>query len=502
MPVEPGTTDPAFDVFVSYRRTDQEWVKERVARILSNCRTHDSRRARVFLDSYSLRAGSPWHMAIDSAIRIARRFVPVWTAGFWDSEICRHEMEVAQSCDPEGTRGFIVPVWDGRCPLPEPFGSMHAHQVGHERFLDLLCRDLGLTPADGEDEDDWLYESILGLDRTRGGRKLLTITPDNVGRLSEVGKLAGHRDGVHGLACGPEPNQLVSAGFEDLRNWESSVKVWEAKTGREVRSFKCQDPGKLVVSLDGSSAISSGHLLSSHVDLRAGRESHRLLGDCAAILPDNQRAILGTNDGMLLCCDLGSGEALWTYGRRVIPKQTRWERLWRRKREPITVAHDAAVQGIAVTADGARVFSMDARGVLKCWNLVTRAELDVWSVPTYRRSPIAMDAAGKHLCWDGGRLGLRTGELREIHGSDGRIHDLAVSPDGRLLAMASPDTGLTVASTDSGGLLCQLGFDDMLWAVDFSSDQRRIFVGGGRQRMHDWLSSGIFVLGVVGAFEP
>jgi len=298
-----------YDVFVSYPHVDRGWVEESIARPLAGALKGDGSRARVFFDTYSIRGGSDWRATIDSEIRAAARFVPVWTKAYWESPICRQELETAMSCDPSQKRRFVVPVWDGNAEIPGALARLQAHRTDLRNFLELLMRDLDLRSSTGGDGIEWLFESIQGWDRDRGGRKLFRIARENAGNLSDIGRLAGHRDGVQGLACGPEPNLLVSAGMEDHRNWKSSVAIWEANTGRLTRSIACEHSGRVALSADGSTSLVAGYNLCSQVDLRSGREVRQLLGPCAAIFPNGQQAVTGTLNGMVVCYDLRSGEA-------------------------------------------------------------------------------------------------------------------------------------------------------------------------------------------------
>ena len=108
-----------YDVFLSYRHgAALEWVRSQIfERLQAHGRT-GGRQPRIFIDLYGMQAGLSWLPQLAKSIETCRRFVPVFTPGYFESDMCRWEMERAYSLDPAGRTGFVVPLLAEGLDLP------------------------------------------------------------------------------------------------------------------------------------------------------------------------------------------------------------------------------------------------------------------------------------------------------------------------------------------------------------------------------------------------
>lgn len=227
---------------------------------------------------------------------------------------------------------------------------------------------------------------------------------------------------------------------------------------------------------------------------------------------DGQRLYAGGDGGFIVAVDPAGGAVASTFAGHTVP-----------------------VSALAVSPDGQRLASADSSGVVKLWDLGTGAELqsaealslpirDLAWLPDGRLLVAADD--GVVRLEDGSSLAvLRTFEgaiggvyalavapggarfwaggadrvLREWDPSSGQltqerkdhrqaIHDLALSPDGALLATASEDRAVRVielARPDAPARELGLHYKGVL-AVTFAADGQSVYSGGIDESVRQW----------------
>lgn len=139
-------TAQPYDVFLSYRHGSAlEWVRGQIFERLQAQGRTAGRQPRIFIDLYGMQAGLSWLPQLAKSIETCRRFVPVFTPGYFESDMCRWEMERAYSLDPAGRKGFVIPVLgEGVEVLEIPFEyrGLQFIDTRNPRWFSELCHRL------------------------------------------------------------------------------------------------------------------------------------------------------------------------------------------------------------------------------------------------------------------------------------------------------------------------------------------------------------------------
>jgi WD40 repeat protein/predicted Ser/Thr protein kinase len=240
------------------------------------------------------------------------------------------------------------------------------------------------------------------------------------------------RDGNYGLARRTLERLRPNAGQTDLRGFEWRY-LWNLCRGDQLATL-------------------TGHALTV---------------TCAAFSPDGKRLATGSQDGTV---------KLWSASQRELIKTFH--------------ATDKGVWSVAFTPDGKDLLTGYDKGV-ELWDVdsgqVVKAfpgELATLSrsgtfLATADSSPFFWEPAGEVRFWN-----WRTGQLLRRFEQPGRA--LALSPDGRLLAIAGPDSGITVWNTGNGKLLRSWSTPASVWSLSFSPDAREILSAGWSSEVSIW----------------
>jgi hypothetical protein len=131
--------DYEHDIFISYRRSDDDWVRwtrENFVRALSSLMRLRSGRIKVFLDE-TMEDGASWPGHLARSLSRSRIMVAVLSRDYFHSEWCRLELALMHHRErtgnfrtPANPWGLIVPVVidDGHCFPPE-VQAMQAEQL-------------------------------------------------------------------------------------------------------------------------------------------------------------------------------------------------------------------------------------------------------------------------------------------------------------------------------------------------------------------------------------
>lgn len=141
------------DIFISYAREDSEWVRQNLYQPLRACRTVQGRPPRIFFDvgEDGIQIGQNFQKAIDKAIEKARRFIPVYSATYFQKEMCLYELELARMRDLAFQRELLLPILideAGVEKIPFVFKPVNFLSVNTDRqwFLK-LCLAMGLQQS-------------------------------------------------------------------------------------------------------------------------------------------------------------------------------------------------------------------------------------------------------------------------------------------------------------------------------------------------------------------
>ena len=320
------------------------------------------------------------------------------------------------------------------------------------------------------------------------GRMVLTGSEDETARLWDVSSSRMIRDfvgfaihGPHLLAFGPAGQVVIGD--------RQSVRVYEAASGREVRSFSVRETEGIALSPDGRVLATAGGTVATTIqlwDLTTGKElSEDPAGALAVPLifsPDGrflatQRRVAGMY-GAVTVWDLSAGKAvkkidhsgqiraaalspdgrlvaLQSVERAVVVKDAETGRIL--QQFSLTLSSTGRTTGLRFSSDSRSLATADSENLIRLWDLQTGRETSA-----YRGTAVDFGTDGKILAvgdMEGVPL-LRNlvtkTETKFSSGGTTGIVDLAVTADGSNALAAMEDGTVKVWDLTTGQLLRSL----------------------------------------------
>jgi WD40 repeat protein len=324
---------------------------------------------------------------------------------------------------------------------------------------------------------------------SRNGRMVMTGSEDETARLWDVGSGQVVRSfvgftihGPHALAFGSEGQVVIG----DRR----AVGVYDATTGREIRSINVLDRERFVVSPDGRVLVTAGGTVATKIDmwdlttglelskdpagsfalpLAFSSEGHRLVTQrrvagvygsitvwetatgkkvktvdhsgevrAAALSPDGRMLALQAADRTIVVKDVDSSRVLQQFSLTLSPETGR-------------------TTGIRFSPDSRLLATADSENLVRLWDLHTGRE-----AKSYRGTAVDFGNDGKTLVvgvMDGTPLlrNLDNGtETKFSSGGTTAIVDLAVTSDGRKALVAMEDGTVKLWDLTTGQILRSL----------------------------------------------
>lgn len=113
--------DVAYDVFVSYSRTDAahvQWVRDHVVAPLREMTHPDGHKLRVFFDTHEIKVGDNWFDRLLNAVGASRCLLPIYSHDYHAKHFCNYELTAAVRRHIQGTMD-IVPLRCAGATVPK-----------------------------------------------------------------------------------------------------------------------------------------------------------------------------------------------------------------------------------------------------------------------------------------------------------------------------------------------------------------------------------------------
>jgi WD40 repeat protein len=288
---------------------------------------------------------------------------------------------------------------------------------------------------------------------------------------------------VSSVAYSPDGRFVVSGSAD------SSVKIWDLATGRELWTLPEHDEAvrSVAYSPDGRRVVSGSadHLVKLW-DAETGEEFKSLFGHDNAVnsvdySPDGRFVVSGSVDRTVRVWDAETGVNLRTYA-----------------------GHSLRVNAVCYRSDGRAIASASRDGTVKLWDAESGELLrdfagHVGELLSLRCSPdnrfVASGSSnGFIILWD-----VESGEARNLPGHEGAARALAFSPDGRRLASASNvDSTIKIWDVSTGRRLRSFNAPGMA-SLSYSPDGRHIVSGSMDNTVRVWdVETGAEILSLEG----
>ncbi len=312
---------------------------------------------------------------------------------------------------------------------------------------------------------------------------------------TDVRTLRGHLGFVFGVAFSPDGRLLASTGGE-LPEPDSTVRIWDVASGREVRVLRGHDVRfrvrPVAFAPDGRTLVTgAGDRTLRFWDVATGeeRECIRLDGEVRAVAysPDGELLVVSLipRPGTTLAAgDPFSGTEV------VLVFDSATHRMVKRLE-----GDDGLAGSVAFSPDGGTFAVSSEAGTVHFWDSRTFETTDVLRIncgdifaavfsPDGSLLAIACDDSTLRV-WD---LKKR-GEVEVLRGHSASIRDVAFSPDGKRIATASLDRTVRLWDVARRQLVATLhGHTEQLFAVKFSPDGRTIATGSYDRTVRLWES--------------
>jgi WD40 repeat protein len=309
-------------------------------------------------------------------------------------------------------------------------------------------------------------------DLLAAGNKDGTIHVWDTDTWTQLPTLRGHGEGVHGLAFGADGKMLASASKDH------TVRLWDPFQGTELRTLRGHTAAAYSVAFRGGTSVLVSSSLDHSIklwDTATGQETlqpagHRSMVDALAFHPSGRVLASGSADHCLKLWDLATSKELHS-----------------------VEAHDRAIVAVAYSPCGDALASGGRDGVLKLWDPLTW-KVRTLKVPQYVISSAAFTPNGRALAFSTGNGKLNVWDVAQwkevravpAHTPDS-INRIAISPDGSLLASASPDRTIKLWEVDSGFELHTLhGHRSWVEDLAFRGDGKMLASCGNDRNVKLW----------------
>ena len=139
-----------WDIFISYAREDQQWVREHIYEPLCRRRTEDGRAPAIFFDvsrQGGIRVGQDFVERLAEALDTSRLMVPVYSPTYFAKRMCVWELKL-RVFDLGKPIAPVLIAGDASVVPPYVRGTQFLQVAECEDWFDRLCDSLGLRKAE------------------------------------------------------------------------------------------------------------------------------------------------------------------------------------------------------------------------------------------------------------------------------------------------------------------------------------------------------------------
>jgi serine/threonine protein kinase/WD40 repeat protein len=183
----------------------------------------------------------------------------------------------------------------------------------------------------------------------------------NTATAKEVSRFTRHRAWVHSVSISADGRRALSSSHnwqQDKPDQDSSVRMWEVATGKELQVFKTVRPlravfvpgDRFVLSVDGDGQVRVWDIATAEEVRRFDVQTNGVFS--VAVSPDGARALTASWDKTVRLWDVSTGKELRTFK-----------------------GHTDKVVSVAFTADARRALSASEDGTVRLWDVDTGKEL-------------------------------------------------------------------------------------------------------------------------------
>jgi len=478
-------------IFISYVREDSDRVDRLKQSLLAAGLA-------PWVDRDEMRAGENWHVIVPDVLKSARFFIACFSRNVEKRERSamftelRHAAEELRFRLPKAP--WFLPVLFDPVEIPE-FAVSATENLGLYERVELfsdwnagvgrLLKEIAPDAAAREREP-----RVLSHLDTSPRAQAPPPAPRTAPLPTWVGASARpvtrgvqHGARVHALAFDPNGTRIISAGGQLTRFWrlprlepldtlDSGVALHASTFGAAGRLFATAGEDKYVRLWDRAHPDRPVHMLD-HRDVEGGPHWYPSM----ALSADDGFLAIGGAETRLRIWNTTTGDrlnaepdlkhiyalAFGPYDRLLaIGMQDATVHLYDvatgQGFEPMRyprVTSRGGVKQLCFSPDGARLVSLDASRLLRVWDVETACEeRQLWrdnvSAVAFGRSPAilaAADADGGVFVWD-----TATGEEVFRHDERGSVGQIALSPDGAILATVGADQRARVYDIRSGSV--------------------------------------------------
>jgi RNA polymerase sigma factor (sigma-70 family) len=386
---------------------------------------------------------------------------------------------------------FGVPLARGNCVTVSPDDKLLAMGCGdgNVRLFDWTGKEVRIV--------DWRVDRARSLSFSRDGKLLSSIADGGTIHINDVatgqprGVCVGHQERLNSTICTPDGKTIITGA------WDGTVRVWDAKTGKELRCIdmprKAQDKSSapspvtvshVAVSTDSKQIAAVRSDETAVVwDAATGKQVFEFLANCVAFSPDGTLIAAGgrgttaedCNQGVIRLHDRKTGKVV---------RELR--------------GHLTTVASVHFTPDGKTLVSSghvlfglrsgepgeNETKFVRIWDVASgkerkgipgTARIYSANLTPDGRTVATTSMLGKSI----NLIEVVTGASRgELAGHTDMVFQVALSPDGRTLASAGMDGTVRLWDPFTGKELAKLeGHDTWVLTVAFGSDGKTLVSG-------------------------